>query len=139
MVDWPFHNGGSHQIPPDRRPTARLTPPWPTGDPWDDLAASPRLGLETFDPEGNLVTMNEAARDRFGVAGDLPRYNVFESQHVHPAVKQSLRAGLPYVEYLRFDPERCAFSSTSASPVWSAVAILPRGAEGFLALYGDAG
>ncbi|MCH7493573.1 hypothetical protein IIA16_02520 [bacterium] len=110
--------------------------------PLEALLASPQVGLEVYDSKGGLLEANDIARAMFGMEGELPKYNLFESPFVEEGLKRTLKAGKPYLRFIRFEPGEAAFASTLTEGRWSAVAILPRpdpsGAQGWLAIYGDA-
>lgn len=106
------------------------------------LFAHSPMPMEAYDPDGNLVRLNEAARLTFGIAEDEPRYNLFDSPYVMPAMKESLRRGEPFATEIVFQPGKSAFETTKDRPVWTDARVFPTfgsdgGQTGFFAVYED--
>lgn len=77
-----------------------MMPPTPARTPLEALLASPRMGLEAYDAEGNLLQANDAARKMFGMERHLPDYNIFKSPYVDQSLKNALKTGETYLQYL---------------------------------------
>lgn len=100
------------------------------------------LGIEAYDGAGNLLLINDAARQIFGVLEPNPEYNLFQSPFVVPELKESLAAGRHYKSQLIFQPSRAAFNSGREGEVWTDTAIFPSFDDqgnimGYFAVYED--
>ena len=94
------------------------------------------IGIELFDPDGNLLEANDACRVIFGTIGHpLPRnFNIFESPHIPSEVKTNIAEGKPnrFSTTVDFDniKEQNAYTTDKTGVSHLDVLITPLGARG---------